>query len=32
MAVEDIYKPGSMDSDLKRIATQVDNPDLDDKE
>ena len=32
MAVEDIYKPGSIDADLKRIATQVDHPELDDKE
>ena len=31
-AVEDIYKPGSIDADLKRIATQVDHPELDDKE
>ena len=31
-AVEDIYKPGSHDSDLTRIATQVDSPDLDDND
>lgn len=31
-AVEDIYKPGSIDADLKRIATQVDHRELDDNE
>ena len=31
-AVEDIYKPGSIDEDLSRIATQADNIDLDYKD
>ena len=31
-AVEDIYKPGSIDEGLSRIATQADNNDLDDKD